>query len=197
MEDIIAIAIVAFFFCVLIWQLLTGFTLPLNDRPSYLRHRQPGPYWRSIIVQGLILMAIAAGLALSLRGEDLDDGWENFGRQTPPVREAVPGGAPQATNDSRDRLEDLRHAVERAPSDFEAHRQLDDALARQGRWDEILSMWNRYLALHPNDAEAWFERGGTNYRRGDTAAARADATRACELGKREACERLERLKAGS
>ncbi|MGH8607130.1 MAG: hypothetical protein ACREX9_06845 [Gammaproteobacteria bacterium] len=46
----------------------------------------------------------------------------------------------------------------------------------------------------PDNADAWFERGGTNYQKGDLQAALADATRACDLGKSEACGWVEKLK---
>ena len=55
-------------------------------------------------------------------------------------------------------------------------------------------MWNRYISRQPPDAEAYFERGGTHFHKGDMAASRADAAKACELGKAQACTMVERLK---
>ena len=90
-------------------------------------------------------------------------------------------------------LEDFRRVMTLEPGNFEAHRNADRILSEQRRWDEVLEIWNLYLTTTPTDAEAYFERGGTNYHKGDLAAARADAARACELGKSEACSWAKRL----
>ncbi len=92
-------------------------------------------------------------------------------------------------------LDDFRRVIELAPTHFEAHRSADRLLSQQQRWDEILEMWNAYLAQAPTDAEAYFERGGTNFHRGDLAAAQADAAQACRLGKAEGCVWEARFKA--
>jgi tetratricopeptide (TPR) repeat protein len=91
-------------------------------------------------------------------------------------------------------LRDFRRVIELEPANFDAHRSADRILSGERRWDEILEMWNRYIARAPANAEAYFERGGTNYRKGNLVAAQADAARACELGKAEACPWAERLK---
>jgi tetratricopeptide (TPR) repeat protein len=91
-------------------------------------------------------------------------------------------------------LQDFRRVIELEPANFEAHRSADRIPSGQRRWDEILEMWNRYIARTPASADAYFERGGTNFHKGDLVAAQADAARACELGKAEACPWAERLK---
>jgi len=91
-------------------------------------------------------------------------------------------------------LQDFRRAIELEPTNFDAHRAADRILSQQGRWDEILEMWDRYIARVPTDAEAYFERGGTYFHKRDLAAAQADAARACQLGKAQACSMAERLK---
>jgi len=91
-------------------------------------------------------------------------------------------------------LEDFRSVIELEPANFEAYRSADRLLSRQRRWDDILEIWDGYIARVPANAEAYFERGGTNYRKGDLVAARADAAKACELGKAEGCTWAERLK---
>lgn len=93
-------------------------------------------------------------------------------------------------------LRDFRRVIELEPSNFDAHRYADLLLANQRRWDEILEMWGRYIERTPASAEAYFERGGTNYHKGDLVAAQADAAKACELGKSQACALVERLKRG-
>jgi len=91
-------------------------------------------------------------------------------------------------------LEDFRRAIELEPTNFQAHRGADRLLSQRQRWDEVLEMWNAYLARMPADAEAYFERGGANFHRGDLAAAQADAAHACRLGKAEGCVWEARLK---
>jgi len=91
-------------------------------------------------------------------------------------------------------LEDFRRAIELEPTHFDAHRNADRILSQQQRWDEILEMWNAYIAETPTNAEAYFERGGTNFHRGDLVAAQADAAQACRLGKAEGCSWEARLK---
>lgn len=91
-------------------------------------------------------------------------------------------------------LRDFRRTIELEPANFDAHRNADRILTQQQRWDEILALWNPYIAKNPGNAKAYFERAGTNFHKGDRAAAQADAARACELGKQEACVWVERLK---
>lgn len=91
-------------------------------------------------------------------------------------------------------LQDFRRTIELDPANFDAHRNADRILSQQRRWDEILDLWNPYISRNPANADAYFERGGTNFHKGDMAAARADATKACELGKQEACAWVDRLK---
>lgn len=91
-------------------------------------------------------------------------------------------------------LQDFRRVIELEPANFEAHRGADRILSRQRRWDEVLEIWDGYIARTPSHAEAYFERGGTNFHKGDLAAAQADAAKACALGKTEACPWAERLK---
>ncbi len=91
-------------------------------------------------------------------------------------------------------LQDFRRVIELEPSNFEAHRSADRILSRQQRWDEVLEIWDRYIGRAPTNAEAYYERGGTNFHKGNFAAAQADAAKACELGKSEACSLADRLK---
>lgn len=92
-------------------------------------------------------------------------------------------------------LRDFQRVIEMEPRHLDALRNADALLARQRRWDEIIAMWDRYIEREPPNAEAYFERGGTYSHKGDMAAARADAAKACELGKALACRMVERLKA--
>lgn len=92
-------------------------------------------------------------------------------------------------------LQDFRRAIELDPAYLDAIRYADRLLAQQQRWDEILELWDRYIARNKFNAEAYFERGGAHFHKGDRAAALEDVARACELGKSEACAMAEKLKA--
>jgi tetratricopeptide (TPR) repeat protein len=91
-------------------------------------------------------------------------------------------------------LADCRRAVAGDPGLFEAYRMLDHLLAREGKWEEVLAYWDRYLALEPDNADAYFERAGTYRHKGDMNKAFADLKRACELGNQEACRLYGRSK---
>jgi len=95
---------------------------------------------------------------------------------------------------SDEALKDFRRVIELEPTNFDAHRSADRILSNQRRWDEILEMWNRYILRVPSSGDAYFERAGTNFHKGDLMGAQLDAARACELGKAEACPWAERLK---
>lgn len=104
------------------------------------------------------------------------------------------GMAHWSLNHADQALQDFRRVIELQPTNFDAHRSADRILSRQRRWDEVLEIWDRYIGRVPTNAEAHFERGGTNFHKGNLAAAQADAAKACELGKSEACSWAERLK---
>lgn len=89
---------------------------------------------------------------------------------------------------------DALQAIEYDPHDLEAYRQLDYLLVRQRRFDEAIEHWNRFLALEPENARAYFERAGTYQRKGDMPNALADLERAADLGNEEAKELMERYR---
>jgi tetratricopeptide (TPR) repeat protein len=84
--------------------------------------------------------------------------------------------------------------VQLDPKHFESYRSLDWVLAKQGKWDAVVEHWNRFLALQPNHARAYLERGGTFFHKRDLKRAFEDAQKACQLGEQEACARTESLK---
>ncbi len=123
-----------------------------------------------------------ASAVLALRSGDRVDLLE--GRAT---------GAPESGAGAAD-IESLRADALARPDDFEAQRRLDYALAREGRFQEIIPIWDTYLLRHPGDGRAWLERGGTWYHLKDLVKAREDAEQACELGVPEGCRRAEMLR---
>ena len=89
-------------------------------------------------------------------------------------------------------LADLKTAVAHNPRHFDACRMLDYQLGTEGKWDEVVGYWSRFLELEPNNADAWLERAGALKHKGDMKTAYADLNRACELGKADACKILQR-----
>ena len=102
----------------------------------------------------------------------------------------VEGRAPGPTGAPGEKapdLAELEQARKRSPDDLRAHQQLDYNLARQGRFAEVVEMWNGYIARHPSDGRAYLERGGAYFHLRKIAEAKADAAKACELGISEGC----------
>ena len=84
----------------------------------------------------------------------------------------------------------LRAKVDAAPDDPGLHRQLDYALAKENRFDEVVTLWTRYLARNPDDGRAYMERAGAYHHLRLMPQTRADLKQACELGVTEGCARL-------
>lgn len=104
-------------------------------------------------------------------------------------------GDPQAKHGlSGTNLTALQERVAKAPRDFALHRKLDQALAKEQRFAEIVKMWDTFLGQQPDHAEALLERAGARWHGGDKSGGRADASRACELGVRPACRVAKQMK---
>ncbi|MBF0476501.1 MAG: tetratricopeptide repeat protein [Deltaproteobacteria bacterium] len=87
-------------------------------------------------------------------------------------------------------ITEYKIAIRNDPRNFKAFKELDYALATQKRWDEIISYWNQFLAMEPDNAEAYLERAGSFHHKGDEQNARVDLKRACDLGQQQACSLL-------
>ena len=103
------------------------------------------------------------------------------------------GRAHLKAGNSEAALADFLEATRLAPDHFESYRNIDFIYAKKGQWAPIIEQWNRYLTYAPEDARAWFERGGTYYNMGNQPAAKSDVTKACELGSSEACAQQKRF----
>jgi hypothetical protein len=90
-------------------------------------------------------------------------------------------------------LQDFREVIRIEPANFEAHRHADRILSQQQRWDEVIALWEPYLALEPRNADAYLERGGAHYHKGDMTAAKEDVALACSLGSARGCKLAERF----
>jgi tetratricopeptide (TPR) repeat protein len=91
-------------------------------------------------------------------------------------------------------LSDARRAIELEPHRIDFYRYADYVLVQHQRWGEIISMWDRFLSQDPNNADAYLERSGAYFYKGDQQAALRDAELACKLGKQEGCAFAFRMK---
>jgi tetratricopeptide (TPR) repeat protein len=85
---------------------------------------------------------------------------------------------------------DFEKAIRLDPHDFKCYQMMDNLLATQKRWDEIIEHWNRFLSLEPNNGDAYLERAGTYRHKGNMQSALADLRSACGLGNQKACDIL-------
>ena len=99
-----------------------------------------------------------------------------------------------ATNKNSKALVDERKAIELEPDNFRYVRMIDWLLAKQKKWDDIITHWNNYIELQPEDGRAYVERGGAYYRKGDIRSAVADAKTAADLGNAEGKEAYEKFR---
>jgi len=90
---------------------------------------------------------------------------------------------------------ELELRVADAPDDFELRLELDKALVAHRRFDDIVRMWDGFIADHPQHGRAWQERGGAKWHAGDHSGAIADTKRACDLGQDEACRIVPQMRA--
>lgn len=93
-------------------------------------------------------------------------------------------GPAVATNDA---IAELQAEVAKSPDDFDLHLKLDAALVSHGRFDDIVKMWDGFIATHPEHAQAWLERGGAKLHGKDKEGAQVDFEKACDLGNDTAC----------
>jgi hypothetical protein len=58
--------------------------------------------------------------------------------------------------------------------------QRDHALATQGKFGEVVTMWNEFIGRHATDPRPYAERAGAKWHVGNRDDARADMKKACE-----------------
>ena len=90
-------------------------------------------------------------------------------------------------------IEDFYNAVEYNPRDYKMYVNIDRILSKDKNWDTIIPFWNRFIEFEPNHAEAYLERAGTYYNKGDYLKSIEDLRVSCELGNKTACGRYNQL----
>ncbi len=157
---------------------------------------ETGRYHHPFIVKGLLDMAWRDANTgkrdEALRLLDLAAQLAPLDHNVQGARNSVVTGA--SNQDAPPEASVLVDAVKNSPDDFRAVQRLDYELAKQGgHFDQIVELWNDYLSRHPNDGQAYLERGGAYYHWGKRAEAGRDARKACELGINEGCARARQL----
>jgi tetratricopeptide (TPR) repeat protein len=82
-----------------------------------------------------------------------------------------------------------------APDDYELRLQRDHALAATGRFDEVVVMWDEFIARHADDPRAYRERSGAKWHLRKLDDSLADLAKSCEFGLEISCKDLVKLKA--
>ncbi len=90
-------------------------------------------------------------------------------------------------------LVDVKQAIELKPSHYKSYVLLDRILMQSKDWRQIIRYWNSYMAIQPNNPDAYVERSGTYLHYGDAAASLRDLKKAGDLGHVKARERYEAL----
>lgn len=84
-------------------------------------------------------------------------------------------------------------AIEKKPDSPELFFVRGRAYRQNEQYDEALRDLDRAIALKPNYAEAYSQRGVLQIGRGDTAKARSDFKKSCDLGNQDGCANLKKL----
>ncbi len=96
--------------------------------------------------------------------------------------------------DNEAALSDFNAAVQANPHHFDSYRMIDYLLSKKQQWGLIITYWNRFIAVEPDHADAYYERSGSYYHNRDMENAVHDLEKACELGNQDACKRYKMLK---
>lgn len=103
------------------------------------------------------------------------------------------GGTASGTPTPQQAEAAARATLRATPDDLATLQRLDYALAAQRRFEEVVKLWNDFLARHPTEGRAYLERGGAYYHLKKLREAHADAQKACELGVSEGCNVAKRV----
>ena len=89
---------------------------------------------------------------------------------------------------------DIKKAIKLDPDEYSFYPLLDWVLAKRNDWDQIVSYWDKYIQLHSDNSNAYVERGGAKYRKGDMAGAVEDAKIAADMGNPQGKEAYQKFR---
>jgi tetratricopeptide (TPR) repeat protein len=90
-------------------------------------------------------------------------------------------------------LEDIKKAIQYEPRNIDYYKLLDRILIRSKDWLQIIKYWDQFIYSVPDNAEAYEERAGAHFHKGDLDKALADAKKASELGSEDGEKLYQRL----
>ena len=90
-------------------------------------------------------------------------------------------------------MKDLNQAREMEPTRIDIYRQIDNVLTERREWDAVISMWTKLISLQPTNGQAYYERGGASFHKGDMPTALKDLEQACKYNYGDSCQRLQRF----
>ena len=90
-------------------------------------------------------------------------------------------------------MKDLNQAREMEPTRIDIYRQIDNVLTERREWDAVISMWTKLITLQPANGQAYYERGGASFHKGDMPNALKDLEQACTYNYGDSCLRLQRF----
>jgi len=93
----------------------------------------------------------------------------------------------QRMNNDEAALEDFLRAIERKRDDIQAYIIITSIYANRGAYDDALNSINAVIAIKPDYAEAYYDRGKVYDKKGMTVEAVQDIRQACEMGYQKAC----------
>lgn len=97
-------------------------------------------------------------------------------------------------HDLESALDNIKIAIEINPNDINHYLLIDYLLAKNKDWNQIISYWDSFIKLYPDNGRAYSERGGAYYHKGDIKKAVENAKISGDLGNLEGKEAYEKFK---
>ncbi len=97
-------------------------------------------------------------------------------------------------NQRNSAFNDLKKAIKLGPNEYKYYNLLDWVLAKQRDWNQIITYWDQYITLNPDNSRAYVERGGAYFRKGDIKSAVRNAKIAADMGNPEGKEAYEKFR---
>lgn len=91
-------------------------------------------------------------------------------------------------------IQELNNAIHDNPNEIKYYLLMDYLLARDKKWDQIISIWNNFILLNPNSSRAYRELSGTYFHKGDMESALKNVKIAADMGDNKAKQIYDKYK---
>lgn len=158
------------------------------------------PYSETIIERRIYLSDVLNSEAYKLRKKYLaDEALEKYSLalELNLDNDSIYYGLAQAyilKHDLTSALSNIKIAIEIAPNNIDHYVLLDYILAKENDWNQIISYWDKFIELNPENGRAYVERGGAYYHKGDIKKAVENAKISADLGNLEGEEAYAKFK---